>query len=955
LNITKNWIKGIDYPEFMLDRSLTTLEGGYLIGDESPRDAIARIARRVKELIPSKVYKGNLEAAVFNHIWNGSICPSSPVWSNFGTNRGLPISCFGSYVDDSIEGIYGTLKENAKMSQLGGGTSSYWGDVRPRGSAISGQTGSTGGVYEFLKDFDGMISRVSQGGTRRGSHAVYIPFTHGDLEELRDIRKVGNDIQDLFYAVVMTDEDYESIYAEDEVALDKWARILESRNETGLPYILNSTNANKGFSTPPWYGEGEEKILASNLCFTGDTIVAIADGTNAKSIKDLAEWSKGELKFPVYSGKERSKSKRGRSGGGTVESSAWKSEIKMATAFKTGTKEVIKVTLSNGDSFKCTPDHEIALNDGGYVKAKDSVGKELSSFFTYTGLEKQSPYRHINTISNAANKQHILIHGALGEKSEGDHVDHIMNDLDYPDVVSNLQRITKESHRIKTSGEIKGDRNWVHRIEDREAYKLNQKRASGGSRNSRCKLTNDELITECKKILESKGGFNWKLYSEHKYNVDDRFPITFTDYRFNRSFSKLVDYVYGRDTYEGELDVVPEYVSHVTRNLGKDSLRKGYIESHFYDRTESSIKSKGLLVDSIESCGVEDVYDLTVEDNHNFYIITSTNDDKYLNCQGVLVHNCSEIFLPSNTNESFVCCLLSMNALNYDTWKNDDAVEVAIIIQEAILTDFIIKTSGINDMQRARRFAERHRSIGLGVLGLATYLQSKMQPFVGIYANAINTKLFKDLRDKAEKASENLAIHLGNAPIVNEYNIKNGTSHLRRHATLLAMAPTTSNATIAGGVSPGIEPLASNYYVQKSAKGNFTIVNPYLKTLITQKYPEHDTPETIDSIRKSGGSVQHLTWMDSDEREVFLTFSEINQFEIVRLAAIRQKFIDQGQSLNVHIAPDTDPKAVSALYLMGAYLGIKSFYYQRSSNVLRDKGDNNTLTMDASACVSCEG
>jgi ribonucleoside-diphosphate reductase alpha chain len=581
LNITKNWIKGIDYPEFMLDRSLTTLEGGYLIGDESPRDAIARIARRVKELIPSKVYKGNLEAAVFNHIWNGSICPSSPVWSNFGTNRGLPISCFGSYVDDSIEGIYGTLKENAKMSQLGGGTSSYWGDVRPRGSAISGQTGSTGGVYEFLKDFDGMISRVSQGGTRRGSHAVYIPFTHGDLEELRDIRKVGNDIQDLFYAVVMTDEDYESIYAEDEVALDKWARILESRNETGLPYILNSTNANKGFSTPPWYGEGEEKILASNLC--------------------------------------------------------------------------------------------------------------------------------------------------------------------------------------------------------------------------------------------------------------------------------------------------------------------------------------------------------------------------------------SEIFLPSNTNESFVCCLLSMNALNYDTWKNDDAVEVAIIIQEAILTDFIIKTSGINDMQRARRFAERHRSIGLGVLGLATYLQSKMQPFVGIYANAINTKLFKDLRDKAEKASENLAIHLGNAPIVNEYNIKNGTSHLRRHATLLAMAPTTSNATIAGGVSPGIEPLASNYYVQKSAKGNFTIVNPYLKTLISQKYPEHDTPETIDSIRKSGGSVQHLTWMDSDEREVFLTFSEINQFEIVRLAAIRQKFIDQGQSLNVHIAPDTDPKAVSALYLMGAYLGIKSFYYQRSSNVLRDKGDNNTLTMDASACVSCEG
>jgi ribonucleoside-diphosphate reductase alpha chain len=250
----------------MIERSLITLEGGYLLEGETPKKAIERMAKRVAEIIPSQVYAGDLEKAVFKHIWEGSICPSSPVWSNFGTERGLPISCFGSYVDDSIVGIYGTLKENAKMSQLGGGTSSYWGGVRPRGSEISGQTGSTGGVYEFLKDFDGMISRVSQGGTRRGSHAAYLPFNHKDLDEVLDIRKVGNKIQELFYGVTINEDDYERIYNEDPIALDIWARILESRNHTGIPYILNSTNANKGMTTPKWYGEDDRKILASNLC-----------------------------------------------------------------------------------------------------------------------------------------------------------------------------------------------------------------------------------------------------------------------------------------------------------------------------------------------------------------------------------------------------------------------------------------------------------------------------------------------------------------------------------------------------------------------------------------------------------------------------------------------------------------------------------------------------------------
>lgn len=297
-----------------------------------------------------------------------------------------------------------------------------------------------------------------------------------------------------------------------------------------------------------------------------------------------------------------------------------------------------------------------------------------------------------------------------------------------------------------------------------------------------------------------------------------------------------------------------------------------------------------------------------------------------------------------------------MNLKTYDTWKKKDSVQIANIMLEAILEDFIIKTTGIDEMQKARRFAQRHRAVGLGVLAYHSYLQSKNQPFTGMYSTAVTRDIFNHIKQESRKSSKHLAKVLGNAPIVEEYNKKYGTNHLARHATLMALAPTVSNATIGGGVSSSIEPLPSNYYSQKSAKGNFTVINENLKELISDKYSKYDTIETWDSIRTNQGSVQHLEWMDEHDRNVYKNFSEINQFELVRLAAVRQEYIDQGQSLNVFIAPDTDPKLISALYLMGADLGIKGFYYQRSSNILRDKkGNKGELSMDPVACTSCEG
>ena len=225
--------------------------------------------------------------------------------------------------------------------------------------------------------------------TRRGSHAVYLDIDHADIEEFLSIKDVGNPIQNLFYGVSVPDYWMQEMIDGDKDKRNIWAKVLESRKNKGLPYIFFKDNVNKG--KPQVYKDLKEEVVQSNLCFQGETIIAVADGYNGKTIKELAEYSQGKLKFPVYSANPRSQRKRGRRGGGTTESPAWKTEIKYAVAYKTGTKKLIKVTLSDGSTIRVTPEHRIARLDGGYVEAQYSKGVELMPFYTYTPQVAQSP------------------------------------------------------------------------------------------------------------------------------------------------------------------------------------------------------------------------------------------------------------------------------------------------------------------------------------------------------------------------------------------------------------------------------------------------------------------------------------------------------------------------------------------------------------------------------------
>jgi ribonucleoside-diphosphate reductase alpha chain len=299
---------------------------------------------------------------------------------------------------------------------------------------------------------------------------------------------------------------------------------------------------------------------------------------------------------------------------------------------------------------------------------------------------------------------------------------------------------------------------------------------------------------------------------------------------------------------------------------------------------------------------------------------------------------CTEIMLPNSDDESFVCDLSSMNLERWEEWKDTDAVETMIFFLDAVMTEFINKTEGMKFMEAPRKFAINHRALGLGVLGWHSLLQSKMIAFESMEAKLLNTTIWKTIRERADNASSQAGQLIGIPSLLEGYN--------RRNTTTLAVAPTTSSSFILGQVSPSIEPNNSNYYVKDLAKGKFSYKNPYLKKLLKEKNKNDD--DTWLDILKHSGSVQHVDYLTQEEKDVFKTFEETSQKEIIIQAASRQKYIDQGQSLNMLIPAGTPPKAVNELIIFAWEQGIKSLYYQRSTNPAKE------LARSIMTCKSCE-
>ena len=545
------------------EESEQVLNRGYLLKGETVEGAIERVAHAAAK----RLYRPELKPKFKEVLEKGWMSWSSPIWANMGTKRGLPISCFNVHVPDDVEGITDKLGEVIMQTKIGGGTSGYFGELRGRGTAIT-DNGKSSGAVSFMKLFDVTMDVVSQGGVRRGAFAGYLDIDHPDIEEFLQIKDIGSPIQNLFTGVCVPDYWLNEMIDGDEEKRVTWAKVLESRQQKGLPYIFFTDNVNK--NKPEIYKEKNMVINASNLC--------------------------------------------------------------------------------------------------------------------------------------------------------------------------------------------------------------------------------------------------------------------------------------------------------------------------------------------------------------------------------------SEIALPSSEEESFVCCLASMNLELYDEWKDTDAVRTAIFLLDAVMSEFIEKTKENNHLKAAHNFAKRHRALGLGVMGWHSYLQRNNLPFGDVFNIARTNTIFGQIETQAYAASEELAEIYGPAPLFEETT--NSNIKPRRNTTLIAIAPTTSSSSILGQASPGIEPFSSNYFKAGLAKGNFMRKNKYLQKILEEK--GMDNEDTWRAIMLDKGSVQNIEGLTQHEKEVFKTFKEISQMDIIKQAGARQKFIDQSQSLNLNIPSEVPVRDVNNLYITAWREGVKTLYYQRSSSVSKE------LLSNIVSCSSCE-
>ena len=312
------------------------------------------------------------------------------------------------------------------------------------------------------------------------------------------------------------------------------------------------------------------------------------------------------------------------------------------------------------------------------------------------------------------------------------------------------------------------------------------------------------------------------------------------------------------------------------------------------------------------------------------------------NLEVSMTNICSEITLFTDEEHSFICCLSSLNLAKWEEFRDTDCIKTAIWFLDGVMQEFIDKSNGKESLKRTHKHAKKGRALGLGVMGWHTFLQQKNLPFNSVASTVHTRNIFNKIRGEAESASMDLAAEYG------EPLWCRGTGMRNTH--LLAVAPTVSNSVICGGISAGIEPLPANVYTFNGAKGTFIRKNKSLETLLESKGENKE--KWWKQMLQEGGSVLGLpdSILSSEEKDVFLTFSETNQLELVKQAAERQKYIDQTQSLNLSFDPNDSPKWINQVHMEAWKLGVKTLYYLRTDSVI--KGDLGSRQAD---CLSCDG
>jgi ribonucleoside-diphosphate reductase alpha chain len=887
----------------------------------------------------------------YNYMAKGFFSLATPVWCNYGNSRGLPVSCFGSYISDKMDSILYKNAEVGMMSKFGGGTSAYFGELRHRGAPISVGGTSSGSVH-FMELFDKVADTVSQGSSRRGSFAAYLPVDHPDIMEFLRIRSDGHPIQNMSFAVTISDEWMKDMIDGNKEKRKIWARIIEKRFESGYPYVTFIDNINK--SNPKVYNDKNLRVKAQNLCVTGDQRVVSNKGLlTAKQLYELgSETPTYRLRRTILREDDLVLFDNNKS----VKSTPMLLIEKDA--------DVYEIELENGLTHKVTSYHKVKIRTSDTLEVKVTTADVACSDLSVGDLVAVQTNKGLFGDKNYEDEAFLLgLYQADGTQDR----DNIMLDIweqDF-DLIPEIEEKFYNLYR-KYDGDKFIDFSRMKIKEHNPKFKevdvglgsVAKKRMSSPFL-KRClnfaKGSVPDWIWESDEkthwayikglfladgtvnITKSRGGPAYLSISNISTSFLKEIQLLLLNLGLQFSIHKgakagmrkLPDGKGGSKYYACKecLRLVCGNKNDILlfeENTGFLSRKNKHIEPRAYrDNTKKFHKIK-----SIKYVGKEDVYCVTVDSEEHHWI-----------CNGIVTHNCNEITLHSDEENSFVCVLSSLNLLHWDEIKNTDAVETLIYFLESVNEEFVQKTSNISFMKHAHNFAKNHRALGLGVLGWHSYLQSKNIAFESMEAGYENNTIFKTISERCERATKDLALLFGETDLLKGYGVRN--THT------MAIAPTTSSSFILGQISPSIEPLNSNYFVKRLAKGNFTYKNPHLKKLLKQK--NKDTSEVWKSILIHGGSVQHLEFLSDHEKNVFKTFSEISQKQVIIQAAQRQKYIDQGQSLNIMIDPTTKAKYVSDLMIFAWEQGIKGLYYQRGAN------PSQKLSREILNCVSCEG
>ena len=734
--------------------------------------------------------------------------------------------------------------------------------------------------------------------TRRGASAAYLPIDHGDIEEFLRMRKPQGDINrqclNVHHGVCVTDDWMEKMLSGDEKKREIWKEVLKTRYETGEPYFFFTDNANN--ANPECYKKNNLSVKGSNICcLSGDTMVLTKEGPvriDALCNKEIELWD-------------------------------GKNWVKNNTISQRGIDKLYRVFLKDGSYIDCNANHRwfaaSSYEDIRRNTYKEILTKDLKNSHW---LESHNVEFHGNEKVNGAYLKGFLLGDGTSIK-------------DRPILQLHFTKYICEEKLITSANEIKitsTNTNTKTNIEFSPEYSPKKNNAYGIQKLKRMKglsARKEELYPWSKQYKEKlpNSVFFWE--KESKLNLlAGLFDADGTLSRgclqlssINKEFIFDIQKILKTFGFSGSID-----------SVSFDSRKK------LYRLTVSSYDSFELLkmmdCKRIQKLNKKANRKLTgwrkvlrieeLKGEHPVYCPTLPTTGKFALSNGLMTGN-TEIFLHTDEEHSFVCCLSSMNLARYDEWKDTDAVYWAIWFLDGVMQEFIEKAKQIPGFEKSVRFAEKGRALGLGVFGFHTLLQRKEIPYDCMETFQLNAQIFRGLKKESERATKDLAEEYGEPEWCKGFN--------RRNTHLIALAPTVSNSIISGNVSPSIEPWTSNAFARKTAKGTFIHRNRDLENLLEDK--GKNTEDIWKSIVANNGSVQHLEFLSEKEKETYQTAREINQFVIIKLAGQRQKWIDQGQSINLFFPSNVDPVYFHKIHIAAWTEGLKSLYYCRTESPLK--------------------